>query len=214
MGRRVRTTADHGFLVGTGRDEEVLTRMAAEDLDGDCWLPLATGAVPGLEPAPSPVGGVIEDDGRRAGEGPGRGPRRRRSRRSPRARGQRGGRSAIGSEQARDGRHVAHALELLRSTSTSGAWPGSTWRRDISTRVRGQRALALALSPVARRASRRRGRGLLAAPRRAVHGSDVRDLPSGDRLVTHPRRVVDPGPGDRAQLPRAADPRPRLGAVT
>jgi UDPglucose 6-dehydrogenase len=62
MGRRVRTTADHGFLVGTGRDDELLTRMAAEDLDGDCWLPLATGAVPGFEPALSPLGGVLVDD--------------------------------------------------------------------------------------------------------------------------------------------------------
>jgi UDP-glucose 6-dehydrogenase len=62
MGRRVRTTADHGFLVGTGRDDAVLTRMAAEDLDGDCWLPLATGAVPGFEPALSSVAGVLVDD--------------------------------------------------------------------------------------------------------------------------------------------------------
>jgi UDP-glucose 6-dehydrogenase len=62
MGRRVRTTADHGFLVGTGRDDELLTRMPAEDLDGDCWLPLATGAVPGFEPALSPIGGVLVDN--------------------------------------------------------------------------------------------------------------------------------------------------------
>ena len=61
MGRRVRTTADHPFVVGTGQDDEILTVMPAEDLDADCWLPLANGSQRGFEPGVYSVMGAIED---------------------------------------------------------------------------------------------------------------------------------------------------------
>ncbi len=61
LGRRVRTTVDHPFLVGDGQDDAVITRMPAGDLDGDCWLPLALGSAPGEDPAVMSMMGVIED---------------------------------------------------------------------------------------------------------------------------------------------------------
>jgi len=61
LGRRVRVTADHPFIVGTGRDDEVLTRKLAHELDEHDWLPLALGGQPGEEPAVAHIGGVLED---------------------------------------------------------------------------------------------------------------------------------------------------------
>ena len=50
MGRRLRVTADHPFLVGDGRQAEVVTRALASELTCEDWLPLAQGPVPGCEP--------------------------------------------------------------------------------------------------------------------------------------------------------------------
>ncbi len=53
MGRRVRATADHGFLVGTGRDDELLTRMAAgprRRAAGCRWRPARSRLRAGAEP--------------------------------------------------------------------------------------------------------------------------------------------------------------------
>ena len=61
MGRRVQTTVDHPFLVSDGRDDSVITRMPAGDLDGDCWLPLATGSPDYDWGAALSMMGVIED---------------------------------------------------------------------------------------------------------------------------------------------------------
>ena len=60
-GRRVRVTADHPFVVGDGRGEEVLTLKKAKDLDGTDWLPLALGGPRGFAPAVLSMAGVLED---------------------------------------------------------------------------------------------------------------------------------------------------------
>ncbi len=49
-GRRVRTTADHPFIVGDGQGEEILTLKPAGELDATDWLPLALGGPSGFEP--------------------------------------------------------------------------------------------------------------------------------------------------------------------
>ena len=61
MGRRVRVTPDHPFVVGDGRDDEILTRVLARDLTESDWLPLAIGAPQGFEPRVYSVMGAIED---------------------------------------------------------------------------------------------------------------------------------------------------------
>jgi UDPglucose 6-dehydrogenase len=61
MGRRVKVTADHPFIVGDGRDGEILTRVLARELTTDDWLPLALGAPEGFAPKVSSVMGAIED---------------------------------------------------------------------------------------------------------------------------------------------------------
>jgi UDPglucose 6-dehydrogenase len=61
MGRRVRTTADHPFIVGTGRDDELLTVKPAGDLERDDWLPLALGGPSGFAPRRLSLAGVLED---------------------------------------------------------------------------------------------------------------------------------------------------------
>jgi len=61
LGRRVRTTADHPFLVGDGRDDAIVTRLPAGALDGDCWLPLALGSPEGEAPRAMSTMAVIED---------------------------------------------------------------------------------------------------------------------------------------------------------
>jgi UDPglucose 6-dehydrogenase len=61
MGRRVRVTPDHPFIVGDGQDDEILTRVLASDLADSDWLPLAAGSVPGFEPRVYSVMGAIED---------------------------------------------------------------------------------------------------------------------------------------------------------
>ena len=61
MGRRIRTTIDHPFIVGDGRDDEILTRKLAGELHPDDWVPLALGAPPGFEPDLYSLAGVLED---------------------------------------------------------------------------------------------------------------------------------------------------------
>ena len=60
MGRKIRVTPDHPFVVGDGRDDEVLTHVLAEELTADDWLPLATGTAPGFEPELLPLSEVFE----------------------------------------------------------------------------------------------------------------------------------------------------------
>ena len=60
-GRRVRTTADHPFVVGDGLGDEILTLKAAGDLDATDWLPLALGGPSGFAPELAPVGGVLDE---------------------------------------------------------------------------------------------------------------------------------------------------------
>jgi UDPglucose 6-dehydrogenase len=62
LGRRVRVTADHPFVVGTGEDEELLTLKAAGDLEDGDWLPLALGGPPGFAPDLAHIGGVLDDE--------------------------------------------------------------------------------------------------------------------------------------------------------
>jgi UDP-glucose 6-dehydrogenase len=50
MGRRIRTTADHPFVAGDGKDDQVLTRVFASELDESYWLPIALGGHFGHEP--------------------------------------------------------------------------------------------------------------------------------------------------------------------
>ncbi len=61
MGRRVRVTADHPMIVGDGRDDEVLTTVAAREVSESDWLPLAGGGVDGVAPLEHPIMGAIED---------------------------------------------------------------------------------------------------------------------------------------------------------
>jgi UDPglucose 6-dehydrogenase len=63
MGRRVRVTPDHPFVVGDGKDGEILTTVLARDLTTSDWLPLAIGAPEGFEPEVYSVMGAIEDGG-------------------------------------------------------------------------------------------------------------------------------------------------------
>ena len=51
MGRRVRCTPDHPWIVGTGRPDGELRFKLAEELDGTDWLPLAQGGPAGDDPA-------------------------------------------------------------------------------------------------------------------------------------------------------------------
>jgi UDPglucose 6-dehydrogenase len=61
MGRRLRVTADHPLIVGTGEDDELLTLKPARDVDGSDWLPLALGGPAGFAPALAPMGGVLDE---------------------------------------------------------------------------------------------------------------------------------------------------------
>jgi UDPglucose 6-dehydrogenase len=61
MGRRVRVTADHPVIVGDGRDDEVVTTVAAADVTESDWIPLAGGAGIGFAPEFQPILGAIED---------------------------------------------------------------------------------------------------------------------------------------------------------
>jgi len=61
LGRRLRVTPDHPFVVGDGQDDQVLTVKVAGDLDATDWLPLALGGPPGFEPDVYPVAGVLDD---------------------------------------------------------------------------------------------------------------------------------------------------------
>jgi UDPglucose 6-dehydrogenase len=61
MGRRVKVTADHPFVVGNGRNADVLTRVLAKDLDKSDWVALALGAPAGFAPARFSTNSVTED---------------------------------------------------------------------------------------------------------------------------------------------------------
>jgi UDPglucose 6-dehydrogenase len=61
MGRRIRVTDDHPFMVGDGDDEAVLTRALASELQETDWIPLAVGAPAGFAPDRYSVVGAIED---------------------------------------------------------------------------------------------------------------------------------------------------------
>jgi UDPglucose 6-dehydrogenase len=61
LGRRVRTTADHPFIVADGHGEEILTLKPAAELDSTDWLPLALGGPSGFEPALAHIGGVLDE---------------------------------------------------------------------------------------------------------------------------------------------------------
>ena len=61
LGRRLRTTADHPYLVGDGRGDELVTRKLADEIDDTDWLPLALGGPSGFEPALTHIGGVFEE---------------------------------------------------------------------------------------------------------------------------------------------------------
>jgi UDPglucose 6-dehydrogenase len=58
MGRRIRTTADHPFIVGDG---DLLNKVLASDLDRTHWIPLALGSPEGFEPQLYSLAGVLED---------------------------------------------------------------------------------------------------------------------------------------------------------
>ena len=62
MGRRVTVTADHPFVVGDGQDDQIVSRILAEELDEECWLPLARGSSWGSEPAVMDISAVLEDE--------------------------------------------------------------------------------------------------------------------------------------------------------
>jgi UDPglucose 6-dehydrogenase len=61
LGRRIRVTADHPFVVGDGRGDDVVGVKLARELDETDWLPLANGGPGGFEPALAHIGGVLED---------------------------------------------------------------------------------------------------------------------------------------------------------
>jgi UDPglucose 6-dehydrogenase len=61
MGRRIKVTPDHPFIVGDGKDGEIATRVLARDLSTTDWIPLATGAPPGFDPRVYSLVGAIDD---------------------------------------------------------------------------------------------------------------------------------------------------------
>ena len=61
LGRRVRVTADHPFVVSDGYSDDVLSVELARDLTDSDWVPLAFGGPSGFEPALAHIGGVLED---------------------------------------------------------------------------------------------------------------------------------------------------------
>ena len=63
MGRRVRCTPDHPWIVGTGKPDGELRFKLAEELDESDWLPLAQGAPAGDDPALASMLSAIEPAG-------------------------------------------------------------------------------------------------------------------------------------------------------
>jgi len=61
MGRRVRVTPDHPFVVGDGQDDRVLTVKPAEALDETDWLPVALGGPAGFAPEVYPLIAALEE---------------------------------------------------------------------------------------------------------------------------------------------------------
>ena len=68
MGRRVRVTPDHPFVVGDGFSGEVLDVVLAQDLREVDWVPLALGGPPGFEPERYPIVGAFDGHGVVPGE--------------------------------------------------------------------------------------------------------------------------------------------------
>ena len=62
MGRRLLVTPDHPFIVCDGDNDEILSVLAAEDLDEHCWVPLANGGPPGFEAPAVMANGAIYDE--------------------------------------------------------------------------------------------------------------------------------------------------------
>jgi UDPglucose 6-dehydrogenase len=60
LGRRVRVTEDHPFVVSDGYSDDVLSLELARDLTDADWLPLANGGPSGFEPALAHIGGVFD----------------------------------------------------------------------------------------------------------------------------------------------------------
>ena len=60
LGRRIRVTEDHPFVVSDGWSDDVLSVELARDLSDADWLPLANGGPSGFEPALAPIGGVFD----------------------------------------------------------------------------------------------------------------------------------------------------------
>ena len=63
MGRRVRVTPDHPFVVGDGASGDVLDIVLAAELREHHWVPLALGGPSGFEPERYPVLGAFDEDG-------------------------------------------------------------------------------------------------------------------------------------------------------
>ena len=61
LGRRIRVTEDHPFVVSGGSGDDVLSVELARDLTDSDWLPLAHGGPGGFDPALAHIGGVLED---------------------------------------------------------------------------------------------------------------------------------------------------------
>ena len=156
-GRRVRTTADHPFIVGDGEGEEILTLKAAGELDATDWLPLALGGPSGFAPELAPVLGVLDEqavegeavlvrpgaarDRRAAGGRPSARPRAAATTSSGRARC--GSPRPCASEHGPAGRDDRHRRQrrrgtraTSRSTSTSGGSWGCTSPRDTAPPTR------------------------------------------------------------------------------
>ena len=223
MGRRVRCTPDHPWLVGDGAGGEVEIKLA-EDLTTDDWLPLAMERTRELAPAgrlvarwPPPRPPQIAPDKlivrpRRehldalAVRGP-------RPARDHAARGR-----CVYTRWPRPGCRCA--VRRCARRRTGPRWRPSSALDDAFWRVVGlylaeghatPERLHWSFHPEARAASRGRGRGLLAAPRSARPRLPPGDGARGPRAVEAGFVVVDAGPRPGAHELRAAPPGPHLG---
>ena len=224
-GRRVRTTADHPFIVGDGLGDEMLTLKAAADLDETDWLPIALGGPSGFEPELAPVMGAIEGEDvlvrpeRREIEALRHVAHRRGAARLHDIR--RSGTLRLSEACAADMDLRGAQLGTVSNGDVEPAEPGD--RRALLARGRALRcrgplharrlAHPLVVPSRTRGASRRRGGQLLAAP--WDHGAGRIDRlrrawspwPRRDR-----RPVVEDAARCRPDELHAADSRPRLGA--
>ena len=114
MGRRVRVTPDHPFVVGDGKDDEVLTRVLARDLTESDWLPLAVGAPEGFEPGLYSSGRGDRGRGGRRRTGSVRPERREIEALARRLPAERAGDLRPSKAGPADGRHQAHRSVAAR----------------------------------------------------------------------------------------------------